>query len=215
MGRKIHPTGFRLGISKEHKAKWYAPYSTYSIFLKEDDQIRNEIFKTFRSKEVSSIEILRAPTGKKITINIWTSNSNLLDISSDVTKEQLIKKLKTFLKNDQTININVLKLVTPESDANLIAKLICDKLTKRESFKKVLEEAVLAMKSEDSTKGLKIRISGRLNGAEIARSEWVKKGQVPLQTLQANIDYAYHKALTIYGILGVKVWVFRGESSPL
>lgn len=215
MGRKIHPTAFRLGISKDHKSKWYAPFSSYGTLLKEDYQIRSEIFKNPRSHEISSIEILRSATGKEITINISTSNPGLLDISSGLSKDELVKSLKSFLEDKKQITINILELVSPDSDANLVAKSICSKLRNRASFKKVLEESVLAIKSTESAKGLKIRISGRLNGAEIARSEWVKKGQVPLQTLDANIDYAYHTALTIYGILGVKVWVFRGESSPL
>ena len=125
MGRKIHPNAFRLGISKEHQSKWYAPFSNYANFLKEDDKIRKEIYKFCYSEEISSIEILRSATGKEISINIFCSNLSILGDSKKNSKEILVKKLGLILSTKSIINLNLIEIEKPETDANLIAEIIC------------------------------------------------------------------------------------------
>lgn len=210
MGQKVHPVGFRIGVSKEHRSNWFADSNQYSTFLLEDKFIREVIAKKLNSASISEIIIKRKLSLINITIysakpNVifLNDNSGLENLSNDLTQ-----KLYNVFKVKREIFLNVIEVVNPDLHSKLIAEFISEQLEKRVPFRRVVKSAMLKAQ-QAGVKGIKIQISGRLNGAEIARTEWVREGQVPLQTLRANIDYCYHVAQTIYGILGIKVWIFN------
>lgn len=208
MGQKIHPLGFRIGITQEHRSSWYAKMNKYSKFLQEDYQIRQHIIGSLNSAGISNIYIKRKID--QIEIDIHTARPGIIlgRIGSGI--DSLREKLKKRLRNDRQIRINLVEVKDPDTEATLIAEFIVQQLEKRIAFRRAIRQGIQRA-SKAEVKGVKVQISGRLNGAEIARTEWVREGRVPLQTLRANIDYSYKTAQTIYGILGVKVWLFKGE----
>lgn len=210
MGRKIHPTGFRLGITKEHKSNWYSSFHTYSKLLKQDNTIRCYIEENYQKASISFIEISRKFNGKQIQIDIHTAKPANIIGRGGVGIQTLSQKLNKFTDKDVTFQLNIIEIKNPFCDARLLAESIANELENRVSFKRAMQNAVSKI-DKDLIKGVKIQVAGRLNGAEIARSEWFREGRVPLQTLRADIDYSSQTALTIYGILGIKVWLFKGE----
>jgi small subunit ribosomal protein S3 len=210
MGQKTHPLGFRLGITQDHKSTWYANFNQYANVLKEDDTIRTYIDTISKVNSISNVKINRNGLNDQVQLNIETGKPGILvgDLGSGL--ENLLNKIKKILPASRQLTINVLEVEKVDLDATLLADLVAEQLEKRVAFKRAMREA-LQRAQKQNVKGIKIQVSGRLNGAEIARSEWVREGRVPLQTLRADIDYATKEANTIYGVLGIKIWLFRGE----
>ena len=214
MGQKTHPLGFRLGITQQHKSIWYTKFNEYANLLKEDDQIRTYINKLL-SKEasISNIKINRNGLGNQIQLTIETGRPGVLVGENGLGLENLLKNLKKLLSNDRQISINIVEIETDNLNASLIGDLLVKQLEERVAFRRAMRDALQTVQNTN-VKGIKIQVSGRLNGAEIARSEWIREGRVPLQTLRADIDYCNKEAHTIYGVLGIKVWLFKYEILP-
>ena len=210
MGQKTHPLGFRLGITQDHKSTWYANFNQYANILKEDDTIRTYINTISKVNSIANVKINRNGLNDQVQLNIETGKPGILVGELGTGLEKLLNKVKTFLPANRQLTINVLEVEKVDLDATLLADLVAEQLEKRVAFKRAMREA-LQRAQKQNVKGIKIQVSGRLNGAEIARSEWVREGRVPLQTLRADIDYATKEANTIYGVLGIKIWLFRGE----
>jgi small subunit ribosomal protein S3 len=210
MGQKTHPLGFRLGITQEHKSKWYANFNQYATILQEDDKIRTYLNTISQSNSIADVRINRNGLNDQIQLNIETGKPGILvgDMGSGL--ENLLKTIKKLLPQNRQLTINVFEVEKVDLNASLLADLVADQLEKRIAFRRAIREA-LQRAQKQNVNGIKIQVSGRLNGAEIARSEWIREGKVPLQTLRADIDYATQEANTIYGILGIKVWLFKSE----
>jgi small subunit ribosomal protein S3 len=211
VGQKTHPLGFRLGITQKHRSSWFELKESYPSVLEEDYKIRTYIEKTLSSAGISKIEIHRK--SDQIELEIHTSRPGVIVGRSGSNIEKLKEDLNKNLKTSRQIRINVTELAKADSDASLIAEFIAQQLEKRVAFRRATRQAIQKAQRLN-IQGIKVQVSGRLNGAEIARSEWVREGRVPLQTLRADIDYATKRAQTTYGVLGVKVWVFNGELTP-
>nr|YP_010533686.1 ribosomal protein S3 [Gomphonema parvulum]UXX44837.1 ribosomal protein S3 [Gomphonema parvulum] len=210
MGQKTHPLGFRLGITQDHKSTWYSNLNQYAKVLKEDDTIRTYIGTIAKSKSISNVQIKRNGLNDQIQLNIETGKPGVLVGDLGTGLETLLTNVKKLLPSNRHLTINVFEVEKVDLDASLLADLVVEQLEKRVAFRRAIREA-LQRAQKQNVKGIKIQVSGRLNGAEIARSEWIREGRVPLQTLRADIDYATKEANTIYGILGIKVWLFRSE----
>lgn len=210
MGQKTHPLGFRLGITQNHKSTWYANFNQYPNVLKEDDTIRTYINNISKINSISNVRINRNGLNDQIQLNIETGKPGILVGELGSGLETLLKNVKKMLPEDRQLTINVLEVEKVDLDANLLADLVAEQLEKRIAFRRAIREA-LQRAQKQNVNGIKIQVSGRLNGAEIARSEWIREGRVPLQTLRADIDYATKEANTIYGVLGIKVWLFKSE----
>lgn len=210
MGQKTHPLGFRLGITQEHKSSWYAKLNHYSNLLEEDDKIRTHLNKLTKSASISNIKINRNGLNDQIEVNIETGRPGALVGNNGLGIETLLTNIKKILPEDRQVTINILEVEKVNLNASLIGDLVVKQLEDRVAFRRAIREAMQCAQ-EDNVSGIKIQVSGRLNGAEIARSEWIREGRVPLQTLRADIDYATKEANTIYGVLGVKVWLFKNE----
>ncbi len=211
MGQKIHPVGFRLGITKEHQSCWFADTKRYPELLQEDRRIRDYVSKELNNAGISQVKIERK--ADQIDLAIHTARPGVVVGRGGTGIEKLRTELQGLVGNNRQIRINVIEVARVDADAVLIAEYITQQLERRVSFRRVVRQAIQRAQRAE-VQGIKIQVSGRLNGAEIARTEWVREGRVPLHTLRADIDYAYRTALTIYGILGVKVWVFKGEIIP-
>jgi small subunit ribosomal protein S3 len=211
VGQKTHPLGFRLGITQKHRSSWFELKESYPEILEEDYKIRTYLEKSLSSAGISKIEIHRK--SDQIELEIHTSRPGVIVGRSGTNIEKLKEDLNKNLKKSRQIRINVTELTKADSDASLIAEFIAQQLEKRVAFRRATRQAIQKAQRLN-IQGIKVQVSGRLNGAEIARSEWVREGRVPLQTLRADIDYATKRAQTTYGVLGVKVWVFNGELTP-
>lgn len=211
MGQKTHPLGFRLGITQKHRSSWFELKEFYPSTLEEDYKIRQYLEKTLPGAGISKIEINRK--SDQIELEIYTSRPGVIVGRSGSNIDKLKEDLGKILKNNRQIRINVTELTKADSDASLIGEFIAQQLEKRVAFRRATRQAIQKAQRLN-IQGIKVQVSGRLNGAEIARSEWVREGRVPLQTLRADIDYATKRAQTTYGVLGVKVWVFNGELAP-
>ncbi len=211
MGQKTHPLGFRLGITQKHRSSWFENKENYPTILEEDYKIRKHIESNLSSAGISKIEIHRK--SDQIELEIHTSRPGIIVGRSGLGIEKLKEDLSKVLHNNKHLRINVSELIKADSDASLIAEFIAQQLEKRVAFRRATRQAIQKAQRLN-VQGIKVQVSGRLNGAEIARSEWVREGRVPLQTLRADIDYATKRAQTTYGVLGIKVWVFNGEITP-
>ena len=210
MGQKTHPLGFRLGIVQEHKSTWYATFNQYASTLEEDDKIRTYIDTISKANYISNVKISRNGLKDQIQVNIETGKPGILvgDLGSGL--KDLLKNLKKLLPDNRQLTVKVFEVEKVDLEAQLLANLVADQLEKRIAFRRAIRTA-LQRAQKENVNGIKIQVSGRLNGAEIARSEWIREGRVPLQTLRADIDYATTEANTIYGVLGIKVWLFKSE----
>jgi len=205
LGQKVNPIGFRLGIVKTWSSRWYAD-KEYKKFLHEDLRLKKYLKKKMYHAGISKIEIERA--AKRIRVNIYAARPGIIIGKKGAEIETLKKDLQKFTSGELFININEVK--RPETDAQLIAENVALQLIRRVAFRRAIKRSVgMAMKL--GAKGVKVAVSGRLGGAEIARAEWYRDGRVPLHTLRADIDYGLAEAKTTYGLIGVKVWVFKGE----
>ena len=210
MGQKTHPLGFRLGITQEHRSAWYANFNEYANLLEEDDKIRTYLNQLTKVASISNIKINRNGLGDQIQLNIETGRPGALVGENGLGIENLLTNVKKILPKNRQITINIVEVEKVNLNASLIAELVVKQLEERVAFRRAIREA-MQIALEDNVSGIKIQVSGRLNGAEIARSEWLREGRVPLQTLRADIDYSAKEANTIYGVLGIKVWLFKNE----
>lgn len=210
MGQKTHPLGFRLGITQEHKSKWYANLNQYANILQEDNKIRTYIDTIAKINNISNVRINRNSLNDQIQLTIETGKPGILIGNFGVGLENLLTNIKKILPSNRQLTINVFEVKKVDLNAALLADLVGEQLEKRIAFRRAIRDT-LQRAQKENVNGIKIQVSGRLNGAEIARSEWIREGRVPLQTLRADIDYATREANTIYGVLGIKVWLFKSE----
>jgi small subunit ribosomal protein S3 len=210
MGQKTHPLGFRLGITQEHKSKWYANFNQYANILEEDDKIRTYINTISQANSIANVQINRNGLNDQIQLKIETGKPGILVGDRGAGLENLLNNIKKILPESRQLTINVFEVENVDLNASLLADLVAEQLEKRIAFRRAIREA-LQRAQKQNVNGIKIQVSGRLNGAEMARSEWIREGRVPLQTLRADIDYATQEANTIYGVLGIKVWLFKSE----
>jgi len=209
VGQKVHPYGFRLGINKTWTANWYAK-KNYADFLLEDIKVRKHIKKILAHAGISKVEIERS--ANRVRINIHTARPGIIIGKKGLEVDKLKEELQKLMSGKQ-VNLNIKEVRRAELDATLIAQGVALQLEKRVSFRRAMKKAVVSA-LRFGAKGVKIRCSGRLAGAEIARSEWYREGRVPLHTLRADIDYGTAEASTTFGLIGLKVWVFKGEILP-
>jgi small subunit ribosomal protein S3 len=206
MGQKVHPIGFRLGVNKTWRSRWYAE-KEYAALLHEDLALKKDLKKRFSHAGVSRVEIERA--ANKLKVTIFTSRPGIII----GRKGQEVDKLKQEIqkRTGKEVFINIQEILKPELDAQLVSESVALQLEKRIAFRRAMRKAVDAA-LRFGARGIKIRVSGRLNGAEIARSEWYLHGQLPLHTLRADLDFGFHEAHTTFGQIGVKTWIYRGET---
>ncbi len=209
MGQKVNPIGFRLGISRDHNSTWFAEKGKYQELLLNDFAVREFLKKELDSSFVSKIEIERPSESAKVSIH--TSRPGMIIGKKGEDIDKLRNKLTSIM--GVPVSLNIKEIRKPDLDAQLVAANISVQLEKRAMFRRVIKRAAQNCTRQGAL-GVKVRVAGRLGGAEIARAEWHKEGRVPLQTLKADIDYGVAEANTTYGIIGVKVWIFRGEVSP-
>ena len=209
MGQKVHPTGIRLGIVKEWASKWYADSQTFPDYIRTDHQLRAHIKTKLKDASVSRISIERP--AKKVNITIHTARPGIVIGKKGEDIEKLRAEVSKMIGMAiQDVRINISEVRKPELDAQLVAEGIAQQLERRVMFRRAMKRAVTNT-MRVGAEGIKVKVGGRLNGAEIARSEWYREGRVPLHTLRADIDYGLAEAQTTYGVIGVKVWIFKGE----
>ena len=207
MGQKVNPHGLRVGVIKGWDTQWYADKKDFAKNLKEDYEIRNFIKKKYYAAAISKILIERA--ANRVVVTVLTGKPGVL-IGKAGSEIEVIKKDLAALTRGKVIVINVTEVRKPDSDAQLVAESVAQQLEKRMSFRRAMKQAIgRAMRS--GVKGVKMMVSGRLDGAEIARCEQYHEGSIPLQTLRADIDYGFAEAHTTFGMIGVKVWIYKGE----
>jgi len=209
MGQKVHPNGLRIGIIKDWNSKWYADSKNFSNYLVEDYEIRKYVKKKLFISGISKIEIER--TVKFVRINVYTAKPGLVIGKGGNISETLKTELEKMIKKE--VNLNIVEVKNINADAQLVAENIANQLEKRISFRRAMKKCMQdAMKA--GALGIKTAVSGRLGGADMARTEFYKEGTIPLQTLRADIDYGFHEADTTFGKIGVKVWIYKGEILP-
>ena len=206
MGQKVHPTGIRLGVVKDHNSVWYADSKTYAQNLINDLEVREYILKQLDAASVSRVKIERPAQTARITI--FTARPGIVIGKKGEDVDGLRKDLSS--KMGVPVHINIEEIRKPDVDARLVAQNVAQQLERRVMFRRAMKRVVQnAMRQ--GAEGIKVQVSGRLGGTEIARTEWYREGRVPLHTLRADIDYATYEAHTTYGVIGVKVWIFKGE----
>lgn len=218
MGQKIHPLGFRLGYTQKHLSNWFAKPSRYFDFLEEDQNIRTSIkeyiYKCVRNSSnyggVARVMIKRKTD--LVEVNIHTGFPALLIEGREKGLLFLKENILENISNERKLRISLSEIDKYYGEANILAEYIALQLENRVAFRRTMKKAIQLAIKQAKVKGIKIQIAGRLNGAEIARTEWAREGRVPLQTLRANIDYCHYPAKTTYGVLGIKIWIFKGEN---
>ena len=209
MGQKVHPIGIRLGITKEWASKWYADTQNYADNVFQDHQVREYLKNKLKDASVSRVQIERPAKRASITIHTARPGIVIGKKGEDIEKLRVeVAKLLRMVLPD--VRLNIAEIRKPELDAQLVAEGIAQQLERRVQFRRAMRRAV-TNSMRIGAGGIKVKVAGRLNGAEIARSEWYREGRVPLHTLRADIDYGFSEARTTYGIIGVKVWIFNGE----
>ncbi|MGI6706107.1 MAG: 30S ribosomal protein S3 [Clostridia bacterium] len=209
MGQKVHPHGQRVGVIKDWDARWYAGKKDFADTLIEDVKIRKFLKQKLYAAGISKIEIERA--ANRVRVNIYTAKPGIVIGRGGSGVDEVKRNLEKM--TGKTVIVNIVEVKTPETDAQLVAENIAAQLERRISFRRAMKQAIgRAMKA--GAKGIKTSCSGRLGGAEIARTEWYHEGSIPLQTLRADIDYGFAEAHTTYGRIGVKVWIYKGEVLP-
>ena len=210
MGQKVHPIGFRIGVTQTHRSQWFAKPKDYAKLVEEDLVIREFVERRLPEAGISRINISRQVD--RLEIEFFTARPRALVGAKGETLTQIRDEIKAKLPETRNVALYVTKTQQPEKDAICIAENIAEQLEKRTPFRRTMRQAIMRARKAGA-EGIKVQISGRLNGAEIARHEWAREGRVPLHTLRADIDYATARAQTLYGILGIKVWVCKGEKS--
>ena len=209
MGQKVHPNGFRLGVIRDWDAKWFATGTKYAKSLVSDQKVRAYLRSKLANAAVSRVELVRP--GGNLIVTIYTGRPGIVIGKKGEDIERLRKELMSL--TGIPVQISVEEIRKPELDATLVAENICQQLEKRMMFRRAMKRAVQNSMRLGAL-GVKVMVAGRLNGAEIARSEWHREGRVPLHTLRADVDYGFSEAHTTYGVIGVKVWIFKGEILP-
>jgi small subunit ribosomal protein S3 len=205
MGQKVHPIGFRLGITKNWKSRWFSP-KNYPDLIQEDRRIRDIVKKQLSAAGIADIEVERK--SNQVEVTIQTAKPGMVVGRGGKNIEELRQKL--FQELNKKVQMNVQEVKSVETNAQLIAEAAAQQLEKRVAFRRVMKQSMTrAMNS--GAQGIKIMIAGRLGGADIARTEWLREGRIPLHTLRADIDYGFFEAKTVFGIIGIKVWVYNGE----
>lgn len=208
MGQKVHPIGYRLGVIYDWESRWYADGKAYAKNLHDDLRLREWIKQRWTHAGVSRVEIERI--GDVMRFTVWTARPGVV-IGKGGTEIQAVRDLLQGMTGSRVM-INVQEMKNPDIEAQIVSEGVASSLERRVSFRRAMKQAIFrAMKA--GAKGIKIQCTGRLGGAEIARREWYLEGQLPLSTLRAEIDYGFSKARTIYGVIGVKVWIYKGESA--
>ena len=207
MGQKVNPNGFRVGVIRDWNTRWYASKKDFADFLVEDRKIRDFVKKKYYQASISRIEIDRA--AGKITVSIFTARPGLLIGKGGAGIEVIKEDIKKAVGKDASVNI--MEIRDPDADAQLVAENIASQLEKRISFRRAMKQSMGRAMQKNSVKGIKLMVSGRLGGAEIARSEGYHDGSIPLQTMRADIQYGFAEAKTTYGRIGCKVWIYKGE----
>ena len=209
MGQKVHPNGIRVGVIRDWSSKWYADSNKFSEYLVEDHKIREYVKKKLFISGISKIEIER--TAKFVKVNVYTAKPGLVIGKGGNLSEELKAELEKMIKKE--VNLNIVEVKNVDTDAQLVAESIANQLERRISFRRAMKQCMQkAMKA--GALGIKTAVSGRLGGADMARTEFYKEGTIPLQTLRADIDYGFYEADTTYGKIGVKVWIYKGEVLP-
>ncbi len=209
MGQKMHPHGLRVGVIKDWNSKWYADKKNFSDYLVEDHKIREYVKKKLFISGISKIEIER--TAKFIRVNVYTAKPGLVIGKGGQLAESLKNDLQKMIGKD--VNLNIVEVKNIDLDAQLVAENICAQLERRISFRRAMKQSMQKTMKAGAL-GIKTAVSGRLGGADMARTEFYKEGTIPLQTLRADIDYGFYEANTTYGKIGVKVWIYKGEVLP-
>ena len=209
MGQKMHPHGLRVGVIKDWNSKWYADSKNFGDYLVEDHKIREYVKKKLFVSGISKIEIER--TAKFVKVNVYTAKPGLVIGKGGAIAETLKVELQKMINKD--VNLNIVEVKDIDTDAQLVAENICAQLEKRISFRRAMKQAMQKTMKAGAL-GIKTSVSGRLGGADMARTEFYKEGTIPLQTLRADIDYGFYEANTTYGKIGVKVWIYKGEVLP-
>jgi small subunit ribosomal protein S3 len=209
MGQKVNPHGLRVGIIKEHDAQWYAGKKDFAGNLVADDKIRKYVKDKYYKASISKITVERAAS--KVIINIFTGKPAVLIGKAGAGVEEIKKEVQAFCDADKSVIINIMEVKRPDADAQLVAEAIAEQLENRASFRRSMKQAMTRALNKGGAKGIKTMVSGRLDGAEIARSESYHEGSIPLQTLRADIDYGFAEAHTTFGVIGVKCWIYKGE----
>ena len=209
MGQKVHPIGIRLGITSEWASKWFADSQTFPEYVQQDHQVRDFLKRKLKDASVSRIHIERPAKRANITIHTARPGIVIGKKGEDIERLRIqVAELLGMALHD--VHLNIAEIRKPEMDAQLVAEGVAQQLERRVQFRRAMRRAVTNT-MRIGAEGIKVKVSGRLNGAEIARSEWYREGRVPLHTFRADIDYGLAEARTTYGVIGVKVWVFRGE----
>ncbi|OLZ10947.1 30S ribosomal protein S3 [Sulfobacillus thermosulfidooxidans] len=211
MGQKIHPKGLRLGIVKDWDSRWYGNRKETPELLGEDLAIRRFIKKRHHAAGIARVEIERG-SANKLKVTVHTGKPGMVIGKGGVGVEALRKDLEKL--TNKNVNLNILEVKAPDADAQLVAENVASQLERRIAFKRAMKQSITRTMRQAGVQGVKIMVSGRLGGAEIARREWAWEGSIPLHTLRADIDYGFAEAHTTYGIIGVKVWIFKGQVLP-
>jgi small subunit ribosomal protein S3 len=209
MGRKVHPIGFRLGINKSWDSRWFANPDKYADLLHEDRAIRELVFKSTPRAGISRVEIERDPSSVHITVH--TAKPGIVIGRKGANVKELRRKIQAL--TGTTVKLDIAEIENPDLEARLVAENIASQIERRISHRRAMKRAV-GQAMRQGAKGIKVMCSGRLSGMEMARREWQREGRVPAQTLRADIDFAIVEALTTYGRIGVKVWIYRGDILP-
>ena len=209
MGQKVHPNGLRVGVIKDWNSRWYSDDKNFSDYLVEDYKIRKFVKSKLFVSGISKIEIER--TAKFVKVNVYTAKPGLVIGKGGNLAEELKKQLSKMIGKD--VNLNIVEVKNIDLDAQLVAENICNQLERRISFRRAMKQAMQKTMKAGAL-GIKTAVSGRLGGADMARTEFYKEGTIPLQTLRADIDYGFYEANTTYGKIGVKVWIYKGEVLP-
>ena len=209
MGQKVHPNGLRVGVIKDWNSRWYADDKNFSDYLVEDYKIRKFVKSKLFVSGISKIEIER--TAKFVKVNVYTAKPGLVIGKGGNLAEELKKQISKMIGKD--VNLNIVEVKNIDLDAQLVAENICNQLERRISFRRAMKQAMQKTMKAGAL-GIKTAVSGRLGGADMARTEFYKEGTIPLQTLRADIDYGFYEANTTYGKIGVKVWIYKGEVLP-
>ena len=209
MGQKVHPNGMRVGVIKDWNSKWYADSKNFSDYLVEDQKIRKYVKQKLFISGISKIEIER--TAKCVKVNVYTAKPGLVIGKGGALSEELKAELEKMINKD--VNLNIVEVKNVDTDAQLVAENIAGQLERRISFRRAMKQCMQKTMKAGAL-GIKTAVSGRLGGADMARTEFYKEGTIPLQTVRADIDYGFAEADTTYGKIGVKVWIYKGEVLP-
>jgi len=209
MGQKVHPTGFRLGISTDWKSRWFAD-KLYKDYIGEDVKIRRMMSKGLERAGISKVDIER--TRDRVRVDIHTARPGIVIGRKGAEADRIRGELEKL--TGKQVQLNILEVKNPESDAQLVAQGVAEQLSSRVSFRRAMRKAMQSAMKNPICKGIRVQVSGRLGGAEMSRTEFYREGRVPLHTLRANIEYGFFEARTTFGRIGVKVWIYKGDAVP-